>query len=120
MISRWFTSQISILLQHCVDLIIYVFIFVNEEIETKGLPFIAELSKEMDEEVCCIYVKCFNMFVTAVYRPLSGTFEILLNILVESLNLVGCDKRLLLAGDLNIHFRSNNREDCRFAGLVFI
>ena len=52
----------------------------------------------------------FNLYILTVYRPPKGDFDAFLANIEEILNRLGTNKKIILAGDFNVHFGTNENE----------
>nr|WP_253308706.1 hypothetical protein [Rickettsia endosymbiont of Ceutorhynchus assimilis] len=93
-------------------------IFTKSIVDVEEKAEIRDLSVEKNIEICCIYVKNYDLYVISVYRSPSGSLNLFLDVLERSFNLVSQKKKIVLAGDFNIGFGSNSNEDCRFRDFI--
>lgn len=79
--------------------------------ETNPLNYINNSSIEKHVELCGIYIKHYNIYVLSVYRSPTGDFDTFLNVVEDVLKKVGAEKNIVLAGDFNVHFGTNEKQN---------
>ena len=65
----------------------------------------------MQCEICAVELVRYNLVLITIYRQPTGDIDIFLNILYQTFNLISPKKDIILCGDFNVQFGSNQR-DC--------
>lgn len=83
-------------------------IFVRNTLKAGVKNFSVNFNVEKCIEYSCVYISDFNMHVLGMYRSPSGHFDTFLSTLDALLDtLLGTKRRVILAGDFNVHFGTN-------------
>lgn len=82
-------------------------IFVRSDLKASVKNFKISYNLEKCIEYSCVYVNDFNMYILAVYRSPSGDFGTFLTNLDFLLGSFNINERIILAGDFNVHFGTN-------------
>lgn len=61
-------------------------------------------------ECCGVHVIDFDVYILTIYRPPQGCFDSFLGVLEAILNKIGLSRRIILAGDFNVHFNTDQTE----------
>lgn len=76
------------------------------------------ISGEGIMEACMIELVDLNMYVAAIYRPPSANFQPFLNAFQDLLESLNSDKKILIAGDFNLNFISNENNVILFRDVL--
>ena len=75
--------------------------------------FSVDLSIESCIEISSIVLKDFNLWLVAVYRPPSADLDRFIEVLDGVIDKIGVDKMIIIVGDFNVHFNTNDRDCAR-------
>ncbi|KAG5881107.1 hypothetical protein JTB14_024352 [Gonioctena quinquepunctata] len=93
-------------------------IYIKPTLEYKALDNIKALSIDKCVEVCGIFVKELKTCIILVYRSPSGNFETFLNTLNNVLNQISMEQKIILLGDFNVHFCTEETECTQLCDLL--
>jgi hypothetical protein len=91
---------------------------VNSSFERIPLPTVKDLSIEIDCELVGTFIPSLDVYIITVYRSPLGDF----NMFIETMQLLGKidykNKNLIIGGDFNMHFNTNNKYAQSFSDLL--
>lgn len=93
-------------------------IFVREGLQANVKKFKMDFNIEKCIEYSCVYIKDFNVYILALYRSPSGHFDTFLANMESLLCSLGASKRIILAGDFNVHFGTKKPNALRFSNML--
>ena len=85
-------------------------VYLFPHLEFNNVVKIDSLSVEKDIELCSVYINKFNIFLVTIYRAPSGNFDVFMTQLVRAIEGVGHRRRIMLLGDFNVLFGTNQSE----------
>lgn len=84
-------------------------IFVCKGLKASIKHFRIDYNIEKCIEYSCVFINDLNVFVLATYRSPPGRFDTFLSKFYSLLNSFGINKRVIVAGNFNVHFGTNER-----------
>lgn len=91
-------------------------ILVNRDnLETKK---ILTINIEKCIELTCVLIKPYNLYVFIVYRTPSGCFLNFLEALEDALQKIEHNKKMIVAGDFNVYFNTNDQNATTLCDLL--
>lgn len=82
-------------------------ILVHSSYTANDIQEIKLLSQEKHIEICAAYIRELRIYVMCVYRSPSGradSFQVFLDLIEEAVNIIGPSKNIMIAGDFNVYF----------------
>ncbi|KAF1018679.1 MAG: hypothetical protein GAK29_04153 [Acinetobacter bereziniae] len=72
------------------------------------LTSISSISKEIDCELCGIFIPNYNVIIVSLYRSPKGDFKIFVDILTKLMEIIDYRKKqIIIDGDCNIYFNTS-------------
>jgi hypothetical protein len=81
----------------------------HPNINVKVLTTVRNLSSELHCEIICTYMQSVNLYIVTLYRSPLGSFEIFMQTIVKLFTMIDYkNKNIIIGGDFNLQFDSNN------------
>lgn len=93
-------------------------IFLDPKLEYKEIQGVKALSVENVVEISCVLLTNYNVYIMSVYRPPDGDFEMFLLHLNRAMDGIGQLRRVIVAGDFNVHFGTDERQAVQLCDLL--
>jgi hypothetical protein len=93
--------------------------FVNSSFECIPLPTVKTLSIEIDCELVGTFIPSLDVYIITVYRSPLGDFNMFIETMHKLLGKIDYkNKNLIIGGDFNMHFNTNNKYAQSFSDLL--
>lgn len=95
-----------------------VAIFLGSGLEHREVCVVSDFTVPKCAEITCTYINKFDLNIITLYRPPSANFEIFIEKIEGAITALGHEKRVLLVGDFNVLFNTDDRGAARLTDLL--
>lgn len=95
-----------------------VAIFLESGLEHREVCVVSDFTVPKCAEITCTYINKFDLNIITLYRPPSANFDIFIEKIEGAITALGHEKRVLLVGDFNVLFNTDDRGAARLTDLL--